>query len=120
MSVVISGVIHFVLKGEGVNIRAPSCSPNLGRDALPLDPRQRVRGSSQGPVYRLRWSMHCGASGRRLSGTRLWTCCAGRAGTRIRSEATTGQRLQSGTIAKKTVREMSRRFAEKRDFAIRI
>jgi hypothetical protein len=24
---------------------------------------------------------------RRLSGTRLWTCCAGRAGARIRSEA---------------------------------
>ena len=23
---------------------------------------------------------------RRMSGTRLWTCCAGRAGTRIRSE----------------------------------
>ena len=32
-----------------------------GRDALPLEARQHVRWS--GPVYRLRWWMHSGASG---------------------------------------------------------
>ena len=41
------------------------------------------------------------------------------AGSSSKRVYTTGQRLQSGTIAKKTVREMSQRFAKNRDFVIR-
>ena len=57
---------------------------HAGRDALPPDPRQtsndRVRCSaSDGRCAPARPALHVG--------TRLWTCCAGRAGNHRRSEA---------------------------------
>ena len=56
-----------------------------GRDALPRDPPQHVRWSYR--VYPPPTVDALGRVRRRTSETRLWTCDAGRAGTRIRSEA---------------------------------
>src|SRR5271166_5719864 len=65
------------------------------RDALPRDPRQHVRWSC--PVYPPPMVDALRRVRRRTSGTLLWTCGAGRAGTRIRSEAL-HQRLPSDIL----------------------
>ena len=67
-----------------------------GRDALPA----RIRGSTSDrscPVYPPPMVDALRRVRRRTSGTRLWTCDAGRAGTRIRSEALL-QRLLSDVL----------------------
>jgi hypothetical protein len=67
-----------------------------GRDALPRDLRQDVRWSC--PVYPPPTVDALRRVRRRTSGARPWTCCAGRAGTRIRSKAL-HQRLTIGRPA---------------------
>ena len=67
-----------------------------GRDALPRDPRQHVRRSC--PVYPPQMVDALRRVRRRTSGTLLWTCGAGRAGTCIRSEAL-HQSLTIGRLA---------------------
>jgi hypothetical protein len=66
------------------------------RAALPRNPRQHVGWSC--PVCAPLMVDAFGRVRRRTSGTRLWTCCAGRAGTRIRSEAL-HQSLTIGRLA---------------------
>ena len=50
-------------------------------DVVPRFRRERV------PTMGIDLTPYVDAHWRRMSGTRLWTCCAGRAGTPIRSEA---------------------------------
>jgi hypothetical protein len=66
------------------------------RDALPRDPRQHLRWLC--PVYPPPMVDALGRVRHRTSETPLWTCGAGRAGTRIRSKAL-HQRLTIGRLA---------------------
>src|SRR5271166_1141127 len=74
---------------------ASRSAAGAGRDALPRDPRQHIRWSC--PVYPPPMVDALRRVRRRTSGTLLWTCGAGRAGTRIRSEAL-HQRLPSDIL----------------------